>query len=807
MKQPLVVVALVYVGGILLGEFLAVPLWPLLAAGFALFLATLLFPPGRRVLLMALVAATGWANQTFHTSILSPIDLRHLASDQPELVTVYGSIFQTPRERYRLQDGEESWRTLAIVDATSISRGDTRQPCLGRVAVATTGLLSPDFFDGRKISVSGVLAPPPRPFAEGLFDYHTHLRRQGIHYLLKSTTNDWQLTPGPAPPVPLAVRFLDYGRRTLSRGLPDDQARRLIWALALDWKAPLTEEVSEPFMRAGTYHIFAVDGLRIAIISAILLALLRSFQIPRRWCGLVVIPVVWFYAGATGWPASAIRSAIMLSVVVASWSFDRPANLMNSLFAAALLILLWDPQQLFQAGFQLSFFVVLSIVLLVPNLKRIHESLLAPNPLVPDRKNNGWRARWRIPLRFSIDVLVSSWAAWLGSIPLSAYYFHLVTLASVPANFIVVPLTMLTLMSSLGSLLTGLCFPAASELFNNASWFLMHAILRTTEFSVAWPATYFYVASPSWITLCLLYLVIILAGSNWIFTSPHRRWGVAAVTVAAAGWLWQWQAGRHSVDLHILSLDGGAAIFINDAEHDPLLIDCGNPRRAQSVTVPFLRAHGVNALPRVALGRSETKYIGGFDFIRTNFSVGEILTSVAPGRSPVYRDLLAGFKSAQGRQTACLPGHAMAGWTALHPGVSDHFSLGADNSLVLQREIHGWKILLLGNLGRDGQARLLEKAAALRSDIVVAGLPGRSEPLSDDLLRAIHPRLIVIPDAEFPAPERASRPLRKRLAATGIPVLYGRDLGGIKITLGPNGCAVAASNPAGQNTVDISTIY
>src|SRR6185503_15575913 len=155
----------------------------------------------------------------------------------------------------------------------------------------------------------------------------------------------------------------EWAQQALARGLPvEDEALRLEWALTLGWKPALTEEVSEPFVRAATYHIFAVDGLRMAIIFGIFFSLLRALSVPRAMCGLLLVPLIWFYTGLTGWPASAVRATVMLTVVIGGWVLQRPGNLVNSLFAAVVIILVWQPQQLFQAGFQLSFLVVLRII-------------------------------------------------------------------------------------------------------------------------------------------------------------------------------------------------------------------------------------------------------------------------------------------------------------------------------------------------------------------------------------------------------------------------------------------------------------
>ena len=113
--------------------------------------------------------------------------------------------------------------------------------------------------------------------------------------------------------------------------------------MTLGWKTGLTGEVSEPFMRSGTMHIFAISGLHIAFIALMIVSVLRMFAVPRSVCGLLVIPLIWIYTGITGWQASAIRSTIMTTVIVAGWSINRPSDLINSLAAAALIILAYDP--------------------------------------------------------------------------------------------------------------------------------------------------------------------------------------------------------------------------------------------------------------------------------------------------------------------------------------------------------------------------------------------------------------------------------------------------------------------------------
>lgn len=120
---------------------------------------------------------------------------------------------------------------------------------------------------GQPVEVDGVLASAPAPAAEGLFDYGAFLERQGIAFQLKAgSAADWRLA-GPLKAPSWAERFGAWAMAALGRGMPvQDEALRLQWAMILGWKTALTGEVSEPFMRTGTMHIFAISGLHIALI-------------------------------------------------------------------------------------------------------------------------------------------------------------------------------------------------------------------------------------------------------------------------------------------------------------------------------------------------------------------------------------------------------------------------------------------------------------------------------------------------------------------------------------------------------------
>jgi ComEC/Rec2-related protein len=787
MNRPLAIVALLYVSGVLLGAFLSPRLPLLFVFSLGLAAAAFVWNAARVYLLSLLAVLTGWTNLATRTAVISPFDLRTLVGTNLAFVTLRGTLCETPSQRAYEHRDKEAWHTLARLDVAALQRDARWRPAVGRVAVATPGVLDASLFGGQTVEVTGVIQPPKGPAAEGLFDYRTYLFRQGIYYQLQvESTNDWRMVSSGGTP-PLADRFRRWSQKTLAAGLPnEDESLQLLWAMALGWTTALTGEVSEPFMRTGTMHIFAISGLHIALIAGILVSLLRVMQIPRGLCGWLVIPLIWSYTAATGWQSSAIRSTIMMSVIIVGWAIKRPSDLLNSLAAAGFIILLWDPRQLFQASFQLSFFVVLSIALLLPPIERLRQRLLQPDPLLPPELRPRWRRWLDGPIHFVTTSFATSLAAWLGSLPVVAYYFHLFTPVSLAANLVIVPFSSLALMCNLGSLLCSAWCPWLGELFNHSGWFWMAAMVRLSDWFAGLPGAYCYVQAPTPAMAILYYTLLFGLVSGKLFAPRIRTWSTTAICLLAAIEAVRWYNHRNDTHITVLPLSGGDSIFVDaPGRANDLLLDCGNESAAEFLVKPFLHGQGVNRLRHLLLTHGDLRHIGGASLIAREFNVGQFLASSVRFRSPAYRQLLGSLDPPSERLRPLHRGDQFGAWSVLHPEAQDRFPEADDNAIVLRREFEGVRVLFCSDLGRFGQRTLCEREEDLRAGVVVAGIPAHSEPLGDTLLDAMQPRVIIISASEVPSQERATKDLRARLERRGVPVFYTSDDGAVTIALRP----------------------
>jgi competence protein ComEC len=787
MKRPLLPVAVLYIGGILCGEFARVPLPFLFGAAFLAAACALAIPTGRPFLLGLFLILTGWTGACWNTAILAPDDLRILIGEKAIAVRLKGVVVAPPAERIFERGQSEVSHFSVLVVTEAISLDEQWQPAFGKVIAAVPGVLPANLFEGQAVEISGVVRPPKGPVAAGMFDPRAFYARQGVFYqLVAASTNDFQIPKDETMTPPFSERFRRWAMKTLALGLPgEDDALRLTWTLFLDWKAPLTPQLEEPFMRAGTYHIFAVDGLRIGLLAGICLGILRLLRIQRLFCGVIVLPILWFYVALTGWPASAIRAAIMLTVIIAGWALRRPSDLINSLCAAALIILLWQPGQLFQAGFQLSFLVLLCIALIVPPANDwVRRNLFKGDPMLPDTLQPRMPQFLSWAAYYLIETFLLSFAAWIGSIPLAAYYFHLFTPISIFANCLVVPATVLALISGIGSLLTGGWLPGLAILFNNSSWALMKFILWASRCAAHLPDSNFNVAAPSTLFCLFYYVVLIVIITGWIFRSRYKWAGIAAIALAVIYLTTANLMARRTAHIHVLPLKGAPVIFVDSPTQDgSVLVNCGDADSAAAIVKPFLGAQGVNQLHAVCLAVALMPHFAGAKVILDSFPADGVFIGGAEAKSKAYDNLVADL-----RPTAVHDGDTVAGWSVLNPAATGHFPQSENNALVLRKVINQRSILLLPALAREGQESLMQRHPDLRADIVVAGLPTRDEPLCDPLLDILGAKFIVIADTEFPANRRASASLRQRLSRRSEKVFYCHDNGSLTLDLRPSQC-------------------
>lgn len=263
------------------------------------------------------------------------------------------------------------------------------------------------------------------------FDYARYCRQQKIThqtYLHPATPIQFQEKPTNRFAATL-YQIQSEVRKRIYRSIADSSRAGLATALLIGWKGGLDPESKQQYTRTGTIHIIAISGLHVSLVFEILWRLLfplifiRGGRILREGIALASI---WFFCLLAGGEASVLRAAIMFTAMSLGRWMERPVNGMQALGLSLLVLLLADPDWLFDPGFQLSHAAVAGILGFNPFLLR-HIQL--QNPLL----KNTWQ---------SVCLTLSATAA---TLPFTCYYFHQFPWLFLPANLIAVPLSSLAL--------------------------------------------------------------------------------------------------------------------------------------------------------------------------------------------------------------------------------------------------------------------------------------------------------------------------------------------------------------------------
>ena len=286
---------------------------------------------------------------------------------------------------------------------------------------------------------------------------------------------------------PNAVQEQLYGRLAAA-GLRGDELAT-VGALTLGYKEELGKERRRHFQASGAAHVLAVSGLHTGIIYGVLLWLLTlgGHVKPRyenragRWTiSLVIISVMWFYAWLTGMTPSVVRAVLMVTIFEVGRMAYRQAISLNTIAAAAVLILLVKPTDLWSASFQLSFTATAAIVLFAKHME-----------LYLRRKE--WLGTWKGRLfDWIAGTIIISIAAQLGTLPLTMYYFGQMSNYFLLTNLIVLPLA--TFLVPFGLLSIALGGSWLGLIVSKATWALAWAMNHSVEWIEHLPGSLTYVS-------------------------------------------------------------------------------------------------------------------------------------------------------------------------------------------------------------------------------------------------------------------------------------------------------------------------
>lgn len=532
---------------------------------------------------------------------------------------------------------------------------------------------------GRQVEVRARVRKPRNFQNPGAFDYVGYLARQYIFWSATARgVGNLRLLAAPCGSWPkrLAISMRDaVTARVQDLFRDDDYVQRLLPALLTGDNSTLDRSWTEDFRRTGTYHALVVSGLHIAVLAGSLLFLLRLIRLPLGATLLTAATLAWCYAAVVNWQAPVVRSAAGFTLFLTARWFFRQGSVLNLLAVVGLVLLAWDPQSVYDPGFQLTFLSVAAIgALASPAAERTLRPYADALPLLSqtarDARLPPRAAEWRIelrllaetarlclhvPPRIGLGILAAGLSVWfwaLETVLLSAcvqvalavpmvLYFHAFSLTGVLANVTVVPA--LTAAVPVGLLA---CATGARLLLLPTQW-LLHFARATTGFWASVEPGGRIPDPPFWLILFLSASVVAACAALL------SRWGktaaVSLVPLLIALFLlirspFAPATERGELELTAVDVGQGDSLLLVSPEGKTLLVDSGGspvfdnrirPRLdiGEDVVSPYLWRRGFRRLDVVAITHLHEDHAGGMARIIRNFRPAELwIGAVAESR-------------------------------------------------------------------------------------------------------------------------------------------------------------------------------
>ena len=765
-RTPAVPIAIAMGAGVAAGR-LALPVLPciwLAASAILVALAIAMYRNPRRCSI-GLILATSFASMAMTQLVTFRYPADHITQfvgDDRRLCFLRLYLPNEPRIRFAIIGGRPVERQATIAQVSHVrTRDGAWTPATGDVLLTLSQTIN-DLHAGQTVELVGFIERPGIAMNPGQFDWQRYYRSMGVLNSVNVPKRD-NVRILDKSPAPLLTRWREHVRQLFDQGFTKDQSldHKLMSALLLGDYDPELRDVKEDFRKTGTSHHLAISGMHIAVVGGLAFFLCRLFGFGPRSCWTVALIVVLLYGAAATPSPPVLRAVILFGVAGAAFLIARFSGAIQTLSLTVAVMLAWQPSDLFNAGFQLSFGTVLGLVLLSDPMARRwsredEEQILLPEEIerLPiTRKLRRWTDR------ATLRLLAAGVVAWLVSMPLIAAQFEQLNPWQVATSIALGPLVML-------SLLTGVLKVVGTALVPGSPAILASMAAATSRWMrelVGWMATWPYgdvplTAPPPWL-VGMCWVALGIAVVKWRMTVA--RFAAIGLLVITFGYMligpyWfgsptSLRAGDTRITL--MSVGAGQCALVETGAGRIAMFDCGSASLTDltaNVVKPLLRTRGISHLDTMLISHANTDHYSHVAEVAGAYGAHEVMT--ADGFEADARTTRTGSELIDDLNAENLPPRTVRPGDRVpltadvsievlgpKPGMDD----ANDRSLVTRLWVGRRTILFTGDIQTGGMRALIDRAGDLKSDILVAPHHGSSEDLTPTFVDTVAPDWII----------------------------------------------------------------
>ncbi len=708
------------------------------------------YPRARLVMLACVVAGLGMGRMLMAESTTQADHIARL--NDIGITTMQGVIISEP-------EATDSGQRFILEAQQAAGR-----PASGRVLVDTSRYEAVQY--GDELRIAGTPRTPPRLDD---FNYRDYLARERVFSVVYNA--EAEVLRENAGPYRTLLEAKDAARQRIQAALPEPYAGLLVGILLGD-ESGISPQTQTAFQQTGTAHIVAISGFNMAILAQLVLILLRTFFPiwPATLTAIAIISVYTLFVGAGG---SVVRAAIMSGLLLFAQALHRPTYIPASLAAAALLMSAYDPWILWDISFQLSFAAVMGLALFVPPLQRFSQARLGglESPTVR-----------RVALGLT-DMVGVTLAAQIATLPLTLGYFGRLSLVSLPANTLILPVQpAILVVGGLGVLLGAVWGPGGDLVLEVAGLGLRWTVavvrgfadLGWSDAALTWPSS----AATGFYGLLIGWAIYQATRPRWLHTLLRQRWHLRGLQIAGAvvallllSAAWDTSDDRLQADF----FEAGPGVLLQSPHGATILVDGGN------FPSQLLTALG-DALPRnhdqldVVIA-THPERAGALAEVLARYEVGVLAVADTNEATPEYLALLDRAEAQD------VPRVRLEDGTRIEAGDGLHLRaiLGDELPPALRVEYGAARLLLAAETSPALEARLAQDphlAGATLVQIVPEAGSRAADVYTRDFLRWTGAQVAIL-HADITEPPDPT--LINRLTAADIRLWRTDEAGGVRV--------------------------
>lgn len=593
---------------------------------------------------------------------------------------------------------------------------------------------------GDIICVKGKLQVPSGKRNPGGFDYRKYLLQQRIVACLSSGQNSIKKLGEKRGVTGFVFQFKESREQIIEKLLPFEEGT-LLKGIILGERSEIPTDILENFKSSGIFHLFAISGFHVGVLLSFVYFMTVQAGIRPKVRALLTMIVIVFYMIMTGGHPSVLRAGLMSLLVFGGILLERDTEIINSICCAAFFILLFQPQQLFDVGFQLSFVATLGIVLLVSPLQKCFRFL----------------PQWlKIPLSVTL-------AAQSVTLPLMIIYFHQFALIGFIANLILVPMVSLVVYLGVIVVLMSILFPfCILKIFAPYLWVLLKGIIVISDIFASFPYGQIKGRYFSGWEMILYYVFLMMIFERWrekpwidkIWFPSLNKWLLTVMIVSISIKSIMFFIPQ-PLKITILDVGQGDSIIIETPKHHHILLDGGSGGEdyqgfdtGEKIIVPYLYNQNIHTLDAIIVSHPHEDHIGGLSYVLQEIPVRVVMGVEENLESDLFYDISNILKQKEIPYEAIGQGDRIQ-WSSnmyfdvLYPD-EKALKMAGDNinnhSLILKLCYKNTTCLLTGDMEREAEKYLLKEDLDLTSDILKVAHHGSDSSSTLEFLQAVKPR-------------------------------------------------------------------